>query len=503
MPGEKYTQADLLRRGAEESKKYTDKKTGDLAGEIGHINDDLSLLDSNVPKIHVSYLSQRNILDLATLTNEILNADGTVTANDTYRTTKYEIVEENATYRFWRWGNNRQVERVAYFDKDKNFISFSFSQLTIDVPANAYYARFCNTAANFSADGSPIISMGTEYKGDTIYENRIVDETYRYKTSVSTMNEPSHSWASALTRNGIFIDSCNSKKNNAITFTANISGSWRVSISHGKAKESLRSAILTVDEAKVSVYLDSETFSADYEHGLNITDFLDVTIIIKNFVADVYVSTSTGTFKVENVVWNGCKGNVMCEETGGGTISNVDLRWHVADFEHDLWVFGDSYLDFWARMLINSFGYDGYYLDGYGGRGSVDALKSMEKALQHYVPNKVLWCMGMNDPDTETAINASYKETYDKLVEICKKNGIELILCTIPNTPLYNHSHKNAIVKSSGYRYVDVCHAVGADVNTSWYEGLLNNDDKIHPSDVLGKAVLTHYMMASVPELLN
>ena len=105
----------------------------------------------------------------------------------------------------------------------------------------------------------------------------------------------------------------------------------------------------------------------------------------------------------------------------------------------------------------------------------------------------------MNEPDTSTEINSEWKTTLDKVISLCSENGIELILCTIPNvrggavddtdiSNARNHSFKNEWIRNSGYRYIDFCKAVGADDNVNWYDGMLSSDG-VHP-DVLGAEVL-------------
>jgi hypothetical protein len=108
----------------------------------------------------------------------------------------------------------------------------------------------------------------------------------------------------------------------------------------------------------------------------------------------------------------------------------------------------------------------------------------------------------MNDPDSETAINASWKVTIDNVLSICQDKGITPILTTIPNTPIRNHRFKNAYIKSLGCRYVDVCDAVGADNATGeWYTGMLSADN-VHPA-VPGRQAIAYRTRADVPEIME
>ena len=181
------------------------------------------------------------------------------------------------------------------------------------------------------------------------------------------------------------------------------------------------------------------------------------------------------------------------------------MTWYVPDYNHDLWAFGDSYFDFWVADVIQNIGYHNFMSDGFGSRRSTSAFTSLKLALEKAIPKKILWCLGMNDPDTEDAINAEWKNTVDNLINLCDEKGIELILCTIPITPVTEHKYKNAYVKASGKRYVDVCHAVGADISPEWYDGMRTNTetDKIHPTNPLGTRTIADYMLENVPELAN
>ena len=139
--------------------------------------------------------------------------------------------------------------------------------------------------------------------------------------------------------------------------------------------------------------------------------------------------------------------------------------------------------------------------DGSSGRASNGALNSLKLGLTHGTPKKILWCMGMNDPDSSTAISAVYKKVIDEVVTLCDELGIELIITTIPNVPDRNHNYKNEYIKSLGKRIVDVSKAIGADDSANWFDGFLSSDN-VHPSGTGARAIMS-YMITSVPELLN
>lgn len=300
----------------------------------------------------------------------------------------------------------------------------------------------------------------------------------------------------------ITIKASNSKKNNIIGFEANFESMGSVKIAHGTSYDSNRSASIVVDATNIYLYDKSTNLRATYPHSLTMDKFITVSIVVGNTRnAKIILTTANGRFVQDDVYWGGCREDITAQVVAG-TFTNAKLTWYVPDYDYDLWCFGDSYFDFWGLDIIESFGFHNFMFDGFGGRGSRSAFASLNLALEKATPKKILWCLGMNDPDTETEIDADWKETVDSIIELCNKKGIELILCTIPETPVTVHTFKNAYVKASGKRYVDVCHAVGADVSNTWYDGLRNDtkSDKIHPTN-LGKKVIADYMIANVPEL--
>lgn len=107
----------------------------------------------------------------------------------------------------------------------------------------------------------------------------------------------------------------------------------------------------------------------------------------------------------------------------------------------------------------------------------------------------------MNEEDNN-AVNAQWKTYLDAVVSLCKLYGINLILATIPCVPSIDNTYKNAIVKSSGYRYIDFAKAVNAEnAGSTWYSGMLSSDN-VHPSETGAKA-LFYQAISDVPEMLS
>ena len=298
----------------------------------------------------------------------------------------------------------------------------------------------------------------------------------------------------------ISVTSPDAKNHKNIGVNAKVKGFNDIIISQGKTNPYC-SAYIRIDNTHVYVYeYTTEAILIDkFEHGLAISNFISVSLHIgAGFTADLVMTTTSGVF-TKSIPWNGSNGNVMLESSGS-TLENVSLSYFIEGLKKDVWIFGDSYLDFWPEKVIE-WGYDDFYLDGYSGRNSADAMDSLKQNLEYYIPKKIVWLMGMNDADNG-AVNTNWKKAYDELVDICETYHIKLILSTVPNVPERDHTYKNTIVRNSGYRYVDVCKAVGAEESTLWYDGLLGGDNT-HPSRDLGATTIADYILSSVPEIAN
>ena len=183
--------------------------------------------------------------------------------------------------------------------------------------------------------------------------------------------------------------------------------------------------------------------------------------------------------------------------SGGCVNAKLTLSIHNCD----VWLFGDSYMDYLVRNITTSVSNEltNLYIDGYPGRMSLGGLSSLNRAVFMANPKILVWALGMNDGDSVSDVNANWLSVYNSVKDICKSNGIELVLVTIPTTPLVNNNHKNNIIRNSGYRYIDVAMAVGSDETGEWYEGLLSSDN-IHPTSAGSKVIFGKYI-ADLPNV--
>ena len=473
--------------------------------ETSATREQIADLDSRMLKSEEIVLFQRNIINVNNLiSGKYVNNQGDLKDNADYSVTDYEFVEPDTTYTFWRWGDNYQFGQNAFYNKDKKFISYQNGGKKWTTPSNAYYVRMSMPTTSFT-NGNSIVCKGTGYTDDTTYQNeyKTVVKHYITREEIAKVNIPDVVESDTLST--LTIEASNSKKNNVIGFEANFSTMGSIRIAHGTSYDANRSASIVVDATNIYLYDKSTNLRTTYPHGLTMDKFITVSIVVGQIrTAKIILTTANGRFIQDTDFWGGCREDVTAQAISG-TFTNARLTWYVPDYNYDLWAFGDSYFDFWVADIIQNLNYHNFMSDGFGGRGSASAFKSLKLALEKATPKKILWCLGMNDPDTADSIDANWKNTVDNLINLCDEKGIELILCTIPITPVTEHKYKNAYVKASGKRYVDVCHAVGADISPEWYEGMRTNTetDKIHPTNPLGTRTIADYMLENVPELAN
>lgn len=278
---------------------------------------------------------------------------------------------------------------------------------------------------------------------------------------------------------------------------------------------------LTVDSQNITITRpNSETTVA---HGLTIRDNLNISIHCKKFgEADIIIGTATGTFKLENTSWKGClffrKYSENAELTSylklkavSGSYSDAQFNFYPMNYEHDIWMCGDSYLDLIAPLFAQ-YGYDNIGFDGFSGRASYEALQSVKMALHFHIPKKIVWAIGMNNSDSyeNAEINEVWYNTFNELKTLCKRHNIQLIPATIPTTNKIvegvrtrYHEYKNSVIRNSGLRYIDIANVLGATSARSfvWYSGLQASDET-HPSE-LGQQVIANTYFTELPECAN
>lgn len=294
-----------------------------------------------------------------------------------------------------------------------------------------------------------------------------------------------------------------------ICFYGDIESFTGLTIGKGVGEEVWKEHLQVTDESITVLDVENGSISGVYKHGLELKDYISVVIVAGlNGKARIEVLTNGGSFVQNDIVWSGRNGRLFAEATGDNTVlKNCSLSYYCNGWDKDIWMYGDSYFsttspDRWTTYLIKN-GASDILLSGHDGEGSRESLEAFNTQLQYGTPKTVVWCVGMNDGDSDAAINPDYKECLNEVIEICKNKNIDLILTTIPTCPYWLNDHKNEYINSLGFTTIDFVDAVGSHDNITWKENMLEEgEDRIHPTtegalSMYGKAVST------VPELLK
>ena len=263
---------------------------------------------------------------------------------------------------------------------------------------------------------------------------------------------------------------------------------------------------VTIDNEYISLYLNNE-LKDQYDNNLIIDKNIYISVVTDlNNRAVITISSNGKNMVIEDVNWSARTGKIFAESGEETILHNCSLTYNCYGWNKPIWLMGDSYFNCtssarWTSYLIKQ-GNDNYLLNGYSGRNSDAALESLQVMLQYGKPKEIIWCLGMNDGDSENAINEAYYKDVEELKKLCKDNNIELILSTVPSCPMVNNDYKNQYVKESGYKYIDFAKAVGSYEDINWYPGMLEEkDEPIHPTNE-GAVALYNEAVATCPELL-
>ncbi len=245
-------------------------------------------------------------------------------------------------------------------------------------------------------------------------------------------------------------------------------------------------------------------------------------LTIKNFITVIFACDEENSNVGATIITDGGYATVLRGEKITGFVgdffasaANVNLTdctlsWTCSSYDKDIWIVGDSYMTVgdsgrWPTHVIRA-GYRTSLMIARPGMTSEEGLADLKYCLEHDTPKYIVWCHGMNNPDSSGVVNSGYKSCLLEVIEICKKKGIELAVATIPNCPNIDNSPKNNFIwenqEEYGYRVVDFARAVnGYELNSPWYEGMLYTDN-IHP-DVLGAKALYMQILLDFPEIMG
>lgn len=289
----------------------------------------------------------------------------------------------------------------------------------------------------------------------------------------------------------------NVKINNCYVFNANITSFGSVRF----IKQS--NAYIIVDGTNITV--TNSSGDTVIHHGLTIGS--NISLLVENETSVntslIRLSSDGQEFSYTDPVPFLMDSGTPTIESIGSTLTDCAFSWVSKNVNAPIWMFGDSYFSWYDVRWTYYLARDGYtksvMLNGYAGQASAFAYTALVNLLDITTPKMVVWCLGMNDPD-DSAVNASWYSCYQKIIELQKKYGFELILYTVPTTPIMNNTYKDAVIRESGYRYIEADKAVRINENGDWVAEALNADN-IHPT-AIGAKLLYYRILADLPELM-
>lgn len=468
---------------------------------------------ATLTKTH-SETTYTNILDddIAELRNDIGAIENVIVAN---QYTDETIIDNVPTFTVGAVGTNGVVQ---------SYTSFNYSQKISVQPGDVVTAvaaddtqkglRFVcayngNTAISDSGSSADVTSFTVPEGIDGVVVSvRIADSVtlikiarYAEETSAYIQQIPmGYMSAKGSLNNGgtLTLPFHNVKINNRYIFNANVStfGSIRF------IKQA--NAYITVDGTNITV----TTSAGDtvIPHGLTIGN--NISLLVENETSVnaslIRLSSDGQEFSHTNPVNFLMDSGTPTIESIGSVLTECAFSWVSKNVNAPIWMFGDSYFSWYESRWTYYLARDGYtesvMLNGFAGQASASAYTALVNLLNITTPKMVVWCLGMNDAD-DSAVNVSWYSCYQKIIELKKKYGFELVLYTVPSTPTMDNSYKDTIIRSSGYRYIEADKAVRTNDGGDWVTGALNADN-VHPT-AIGAKILYYRILADLPELMS
>lgn len=445
------------------------------------------------------------------LQNYYLGKDNVPIANSNYIVTGY--IPFNKEDKNLIVSTNGRIQDGGGFsfiyDKDRNPIFGDINSATggiVTWQEGVAYARFSITTIygdKHQIEVGTVITPYEEYDGSYYIDNKYLKDNENLNTIKSILGNDSISIGDSVMNNNTIYNipefPYHMKKGNCISFTAQLSKLGTLLIGNGYNQ--YRGLWLKINSSQVQLYsYETEaTVIEEVSHNLNINNIINVAIqhteqgqihLVLGSVSGTFIHTFNSIkFETNYAVFAYCSGS---------TITNFKLSATNSTFRYPLWMFGDSYFGVdnsrWIGQIKN-YGYWNFLINGLAGQNSINALADLQRALNFGTPKYLVWCLGMNDNNTD------WENVFNQVRNICKVKGITLILSTIPTVPTRNKETINQIVRESGLKYIDFANAVGATSTGVWYDDCLSQDG-VHPT-VLGAKLLSAKALTDCSEIMQ
>lgn len=255
------------------------------------------------------------------------------------------------------------------------------------------------------------------------------------------------------------------------------------------------------------------TVEESFAHGLTLGKKVSLTIDKdeKSGVATVRLYNDKGDFYSCDVKWMSIVGPSFIRNESDLYDINGYISFTPRDIQKSIWLFGDSYLDYystarWPYYIIRVYGFNNMLLDARGGESSGEALADLNRLLSISKPPVfIVWTLGMNDAsDSKDAPATKWKNVVDSVVSICEKKNITPVFTLLPSIPSKDHSQKNLYLRSLGVRLIDLESAVSESGSLNWKwtgtEDAFLSSDNVHPTSK-GAAAMAEQVLKDFPEI--
>lgn len=298
----------------------------------------------------------------------------------------------------------------------------------------------------------------------------------------------------------------NVRFNTVWNFTGHITTMGKITLAV-KTASGVVKELCSVDSSNLYYRLNDGSI-ASVAHGLTISEDLQIKIdspFKVNELGGITICSDGVEYTLDATSYGTDMNGVPYLLSTGAVMTDCAFAWIPKDIDKPIWVFGDSWVSMyesrWTYYIVRDGYTNSWMLNGFAGEDTDEAFESLENLLTIRKPDYIVWLLGMNNGDSNTAVNAVWKKIYDKLVKICSDYAINLILYTVPNTPTINNNFKNAIVRESGYRYIDGASAVGDDGNGNWFTGYEQSASDHNHTSAKGARALYYRILADFPEI--
>ncbi|MDR2824349.1 MAG: hypothetical protein LBB41_04020 [Prevotellaceae bacterium] len=260
----------------------------------------------------------------------------------------------------------------------------------------------------------------------------------------------------------------------------------------GKGIERYNSSYMLLTNDSIFIFNKTKDISkVSFKHNLLLNNYLSIQINQKIDSADIFLINHIDTFNI-SAHFTGM-GNPFIRSVGS-KIKVKDFSFTCNEYQNDVWIFGDSYVNCaniarWTYYIYDR-GYK-FLCDGLPGGKSIHSYDFLRTALTINKPKYLVWCLGMNDGSDRFFANSSWTIYTKKIEKLCKENDITLIFGIVPTCPNVFNKYKNDYIRKSGYRYIDFEKAL-LDEKGNWNDGFCA--DGTHPTEQGAKAMAEQFL---------